>query len=76
MIIDEILDRKDGGAYDAKDFYSFVMEEESIWDLPRDISRALDSGENEDVQKALCNYIIEQGYNPAICDFVKSQVWI
>ena len=76
MIIDEILDRKDGGTYDAKDFCSFVMEEESIWDLPRDISRALDSGENEDVQKALCNYIIEQGYNPAICDFVKSQVWI
>lgn len=30
MIVDRILDRKDGEPYDAKDFYNYCMEEQRI----------------------------------------------
>jgi len=59
MIIDLILDRKDGVPYDAEKFYSDIMSYESRDMSPdRSISAALDSGTNEDVQKALCNYVL------------------
>ena len=33
MIVDRILDRKDGEPYDAKDFYNYCMEEQRILDI-------------------------------------------
>jgi hypothetical protein len=71
MVIDLILDRKDGKPYNAKEFYNQVT-------LYRDyvIAEALDNGENKDVQKALCDYIEHNGYNPKIKDYIKSINWI
>lgn len=77
MIIDEILERKEGMPYNSKDFYDYV----SYWaetdnDVGTGIARALDGGTEEDVKRELCKYIKEQGYNPAICDYINSVNWL
>ena len=77
MIIDEILERKEGMPYNPKDFYDYV----SYWaeddtDVGTGIARALDGGTEEDVKRELCKYIKEQGYNPAICDYINSVNWL
>lgn len=78
MIIDLILDRKDGYAYDPKEFYDEVTEYASDFDANymRDIARALDSGTNKDIQKALCKYIDIESYNPKIKDYINSVNWL
>ena len=78
MIIDLILDRKDDEKegfffYNAHDFYYDVMGYGEIGD---DITRAMDCGTEEDVKKALCEYVIHNEYNPAICDYINSVNWI
>jgi hypothetical protein len=70
MIIDLILDRYDGDAYDPKEFYDMVMEYEEGTDYP--ISTALDGGEEEDIRRELCAYIDDGNYNPKIKDFINS----
>ena len=77
MIIDLILDRKDGCGYNAKEFYNEIMEYSTIFDGIGDkITFAMDYGTEKDVQKALCNYIIDNEYNPNICDFINSKNWL
>lgn len=74
MIIDEILDRKAGRPYNAKAFYNYCLD---YFDgLGDTITRAMDGGTNGDVQEALCGYILQQDYNPEICDYVRSVNWI
>lgn len=74
MIIDLILDRYDGDAYDPKEFYDRVMEYEEGTDYP--ISTALDGGEEEDIRRELCAYIDDGNYNPKIKDFINSVKWL
>lgn len=77
MLIDAILDRKDGEKYDPEDFYRYVRDEESALgneDWP--VSRALDSGTEENVKDALCAYVKGEGYNEKICDYVRSVDWL
>lgn len=82
MIIDLILDRKDNekatgcDTYDARDFYREVMEYEDIFEMPRDISQAMDYGTENDVKKALCGYIDKNDYNPEIKKYINSKMWI
>lgn len=91
MIIDMILDRKDDEetmkqgfthvqypdgslralAYDAHRFYSDMM----VYGAD-DITRAMDYGTEEDVRKALCDYIRRNDYNPEICDYINSREWL
>lgn len=76
MIIDCILDRHDDEKngyfnYNAKDFYLSVMS----YDNSENITRALDSGTEEEAKKALCNYIDVNGYNPLIKDFINNRLW-
>lgn len=71
MIIDLILDRKDGQPYNAREFYNRVSQYDDVI-----IATALDSGENEDVRRALCGYVIENGYEVSICDFINSVDWL
>lgn len=71
MIIDLILDRKDGLEYNAKRFYNGVISYHN-----NQIAVALDSGNNKDVQLALCNYIYNNDYNESICDYINSQIWV
>ena len=82
MIIDLILDRKDNeeatgyDTYDPYEFYREVMSYESIFEMPRDISAALDYGTEDDVRKALCDYIDREQYNSDIKDYVNSKMWL
>ena len=78
MIVDMILDRKDGTPYNAKAFYNYCMEEWSIFKyyIGEEITRAMDAGDNERTQAALCKYIEEQGYNPEICSYINGKNWI
>lgn len=77
MIIDLILDRKDGVPYDANEFYNRIREYESEWDGMHDeISYAMDYGDDDDVRMALCDYIRRNQYNPEIEDYIDSVEWI
>ena len=74
MIIDLILDRKGGSSYKVKEFYDNVMAYEEGTDY--EISRALDGGTEKDVKKALCDYIINNDYNPKICNYINKVTWL
>lgn len=73
MIVDTILDRKDGQPYNAHAFYSDVVARGEIGGHVADM---MDGGTNEDVQGALCKYIIDNDYNRDICDYIKSVNWL
>jgi hypothetical protein len=73
MIIDLILDRKDGEEYNARDFYYACLRYGEVGD---DITRALDSGTEKDVKKALCDYVIDNDYNKNICKYINSVNWL
>ena len=71
MVIDYILDRKDGYGYDVKKFYDACMAYEEF-----DIARALDSGTEKDVKKELCDYVIYHDYPKSICKYINSENWL
>ena len=77
MIIDCILDRKDGeqygDRYDAGAFYRSVLR---YGEIGEDITRAMDYGTENDVRRELCAYIMANEYNPSICDYVNSREWL
>ena len=79
MIVDRILDRKDNyeefgqDDYKPHDFYFDVFVYGRIGD---DITRAMDFGTEEDVKRALCDYVIRNEYNPDICNYINSVNWL
>ena len=78
MIIDEIMDIKDGQKYDAYDFYTYVND---LYLAERDetaleLARALDGGTNADIQNILCNYVIKNGYKHSLCYFIQNFNWL
>ncbi len=73
MIIDLILDRKDGVKYSPKSFYDGVV---GYGDIGDDISLALDSGEERDVKRELSKYIIDNDYNYEIIGYIQSVQWL
>jgi len=76
MIIDLILNRKDGYEYSARDFYYDVLGYRDIWpELSDPITKAMDSGTEADVRRELCKYI-NNGYNPKIKKYINSVNWI
>lgn len=76
MIIDCILDALDFGEYDPKEFYGYLTEYYSKSVYSKAIARALDSGTNEDIQEAICQYINANGFNADIKIKVKSFNWL
>lgn len=76
MIIDCILDAVDFGEYDPKEFYDYLTEYYSKSVYSRAIARALDSGSNEDIQEAICQYIDVNGFDSSIKDKVRSFDWL
>lgn len=73
MIIDLILDRKDGERYDARDFYFNVLE---YGEPGHGITAAMDGGTENDVKKALCAYILDYGYNWDLCYYIHAVNWL
>jgi len=82
MIIDLILDRygyngdNSGVLYRAHDFYFNVLEYENTFDLPHNITIAMDYDGEPEIKKALCDYVKNGGYNPAICDYINRVSWL
>jgi len=73
MVIDIILNRKDGTLYNAKTFYNDILQYGAI---SFGITSALDSGSDSDIKKELCKYILENDYNPDICNYINTIKWI
>ena len=83
MIIDLILDRQHDdamgrkNAYSPAQFYRDCMEYSAVFDGIGDgITRAMDFGTEDDVRKALCEYITLNGYDVRLYDYIKSRKWI
>lgn len=76
MVIDYILDRRDGVLYCAKRFYNYVMQENEYFHMFDNLLNAMDEGTEEDVKKALNDYIDSAGYNPDIKMFVNRVNWL
>lgn len=72
MIIDLILDRQDGRPYNPQTFYN--MSWLHIWG--QKICDALDSWDDNDIKKALKDYITEYEYPEIINEYIDSQNWI
>lgn len=73
MIIDKILDRKDGVPYKPDRFYRDILPYGKIG---HGITAAMDYGTENDVKTALCEYIIGNNYNPEICGYIWSETWL
>ena len=73
MIVDLILDRRDFEQYNAREFYFACMR---YGTTGAEITAAMDYGTEDDVRKALCNYIDENDYNPDIKAYINSRKWI
>lgn len=77
MIIDLILDRKDGKEYVPGDFYTGVMGYLDVFpEIVMPIAEAMDYGEESDVQRELCAYVENGEYSRDICDYIKSVKWL
>lgn len=77
MIIDLILDRKDGAFYNPHDFYMKVASYGYLTPVHSErITRAMDGGEEEDVRRELMNYIHQNGYNEELKDYIESVKWL
>ena len=73
MIIDKILDRKDGIEYKPAKFYKDISE---YGEISNGIASAMDEGSEEDVKNELVKYITENDYNPEIIEFINDNKWI
>lgn len=73
MIIDLILDRKEGVEYSAKGFYNDVM---MYGDIGHGITYAMDYGAEKDVKNALKQYLIDNDYNLEIGLYIDSVEWL
>ena len=86
MIIDVILDRKDGAniierggklftspTYKPGRFYQQVA---SYGEIAFPITEALDGGEEADVKQALRDYIKENDYNLELLQYIDSVEWL
>lgn len=73
MIIDLILDRKDGKEYSPREFYNGVM---GYGVVGHSIAGALDDGEEIDVKRELSRYILDNDYNPDIINYIQSVNWL
>lgn len=40
------------------------------------ITRAMDSGTEDDVRRELCAYVRENGYPEHVCEYINSRTWI
>lgn len=62
--------------YNPQAFYHGVRGYEDDFKFKPTISMAMDYGTEEDVKRALCDYIDKQDYNPEIKDYINSVDWL
>lgn len=76
MIIDCILDRQDLEMFEEYIPHDFYLEMMKYGEESYPITRAMDNGDEENVKKALCDYIDRNDYNPTIKDYINSVEWL
>ena len=59
--------------YNAHKFFFSCFAYGSAGD---EITAAMARGDEDDVKTALCGYVIRNEYNPKICDYIRSRVWL
>ena len=70
MVIDLILDRKDGFA----DLNAEYLEDMKQYEFDY-INAAIDTNDDDTIKAALCRYIEENEYNPEIKNYINSVNW-
>ena len=75
MIIDLILDRKDGDVFDPVTFANEVHDYCEVFPELAPIDEALGGGVEQRVKHELCGYVLDGGYAPEICDYINSVAW-
>ena len=76
MIIDLILDRKDGEPYDPRRFYHDVRDYEDVFQFKNYITMAMDYGTEKEVKTALKRYLYAQEYPLQIGEYIDSVNWL
>ena len=76
MIIDLILDRRDGADFDPAVFADEIRDYAEVFDFAGAILQALAGGVEQRVKFELCSYVFAGGYSPEICDFINSVDWL
>lgn len=69
MIIDEILDYKD--KFKNSIDLDYIYKEAKLFNIEY-IARAIENGNNENIQTALCDYIDQNDYNSELKKFIKT----
>lgn len=78
MIIDEILDRKGGRRFVADEFKRYVLKESVYFGFKYFLeaySKSSDTDREYFVKRAIIKYIVENGYNINIINFVLAVDW-
>lgn len=71
MIIDEILDRRDGCEYDPE----YLVDTAKINGFDN-VVKAFESKDENAAKSALKDYVRENEYSDSVCDYIDSQQWI
>ena len=78
MIIDEILDFKyfveTYGLENVEPDMKYIYDEATLFGFDY-LAEALDNGDNQDIQKALCRYIDDNNYPAYLLAFINSINW-
>ena len=78
MIIDEILDRKGGRRFVAEVFKRYVLKESVYFGVKyfsESYSKSADTDREYFVKRAIIKYIVENGYNINIINFILAVDW-
>ena len=78
MIIDEILDRRGGRKFVADEFKRYVLKESVYFGFKyfsEAYSESSDTDREDFVKRAIIKYIVENGYNINIINFVLAVDW-
>ena len=76
MLIDLILDRKDGLRYRPENFKRDVRGYLDVFKSYKPVYDAILLKDESAVKRELCRYIDIEGYNPQIKNYVRSVSWL
>lgn len=86
MLIDAIFERYHGEyegnkrlgivhKFDRNQFLRYVKEEAEIFDFYKTVADALESKDENAAKLELCKYVVEEGYNSGLCDYILHREW-
>lgn len=77
MIIDLILDRKDGKEYNPKAFYYNVKKYFNVFpEITKPIINAFHDKNEDNIQLELGYYIINEGYDTGLLEYILKNKWL